>query len=113
VVSGTVRGWVSDHSVSAHIEGYQESCVTWGIGNGVLRGGLSPQAPKPFYYLPLGPLQSAKPGNYPDYPGAGCVLGPNGPGHWEDIKDLTLTIAGCAVKTEQSSWGNIKAMYRD
>jgi hypothetical protein len=110
VVSGTVRGWVSDHSVSAHIQGYSESCASWAIGNGVLRGGTSPQAPKPFY---TSVLPTVKPANYPDYPGAGCALGPTGPGHWEDIRDLTLTIAGCAVATQQSTWGNVKAMYRD
>jgi len=110
VVTGTVRGWTSDHSVQAHIQGYSESCVEWAIGNGVLRGGTSPQAPKPFL---TSVLPTVKPANYPDYPGAGCVLGPNGPGTWEDIRDLTLTIAGCTVSTEQSSWGKVKAMYRD
>jgi hypothetical protein len=112
--SPTVRGWTSDHSVSAHIQGYPESCVAWAIGNGVLRGGTNtPQAPKPFNYT-IGPsqLQSVKPANYPDYPGVGCALSPNGSGHWEDIKDLTVTIQGCAVATEQSSWGNVKSMYR-
>jgi len=112
VVAGTVRGWTSDYSVEAHIQGYSESCVAYAIGNGVLRGGTSPQTPKPFAYSPTTVLLSAKPGDYPDFPGAGCVLSPNGAGHWEDIKDLTLTVAGCTVATEQSSWGNVKSMYR-
>ena len=33
-------------------------------------------------------------------------------GHWGDIRDLTLTIQGCAVSTESSSWGAVKALYR-
>lgn len=114
VVAGTVRGWTSDYAIQAHIQGYSESCVEWAIGNGVLRGGTEPQAPKPFNRtVAPSPIPSVKPANYPDFPGAGCVLGPNGPGTWEDIRDLTLTIAGCTVATEQSSWGKVKSMYRN
>jgi hypothetical protein len=107
--SNLIVGAVSDHNVSAHIQGYSESCVAWAIGNGVLRGGTSPSLPKAFNY---GVLQSVKPGSYPDYPGAGCVLAPGGPGHWDDIRDLTLSITGCAVATQPSTWGSIKSMYR-
>lgn len=111
VVGGLVTGWVSDYNVEAQLQGYSGTCVTWAIGNGALRGGTSPQAPKAFNYTVL---QSVKGVGYPDYPGAGCVLGPNGPGTWEDIRDLTLTIGpGCTVATEKSSWGSVKAMYRD
>jgi hypothetical protein len=112
VVAGTVRGWTSNHSVTATIQGYSETCVTWGIGNGALRGGTSPQAPKPFAYSPTTPLLSVKPANYPDYPDASCALGPNGPGTWQDIRDLTVSVAGCAVATEQSTWGAVKSLYR-
>jgi hypothetical protein len=57
--SNLIVGAVSDHNVSAHIQGYTESCVAWAIGNGVLRGGTSPSLPKAFNY---GVLQSVKPG---------------------------------------------------
>jgi hypothetical protein len=108
--SGKIVGAVSDHSVSAHISGYPESCVAWGIGNGVLRGGTAPGAPLPFNYTVL---QSVKSAGYPDYPNAVCTLGPNGVGHWDDIRDLTLSITGCAVPTQPSTWGSIKSMYRN
>jgi hypothetical protein len=105
-VGGKITGAVSDHSVSAHIQGYSESCVAWAIGNGVLRG-ASPDAA---FLVP--PLQNAKPADYPAFPNAACSFGIF-PGHWDDIKDLTVTVQGCAVATEQSTWGNVKAMYRN
>jgi len=108
-VSSKITGATSDHSVSAHIQGYSDACVAWGIGNGVLRGGSSPSLPLPFLYPTL---QSVKGPGYPDYPGAACVLGPNGPGHWDDVKDLTVSITGCAVATEPTTWGGVKSMYR-
>jgi len=109
--SSKIVGAVSDHSVTAHIQGYPESCITWGIGNGVLRGGDSPSLPLPFNY---GVLQSVKSAGYPDYPSASsCVLSPTGPGHWDDIRDLTISVTGCAVATEPTTWGAVKAKYRD
>jgi hypothetical protein len=108
--SSKIVGAVSDHSVTAHIQGYPESCIAWAIGNGVLRGGDSPSTPLPFNY---GVLQSLKGNGYPGYPLGGCALSPQGPGHWDDIRDLTLSVQGCAVATDPTTWGEIKAKYRD
>jgi len=58
-----------------------------------------------------GPL----PANFPSFWNwIGCFdQGPAGPGEWGDVDSITFTIDGChPVKTEQSSWGSIKAMYR-
>lgn len=107
-VNNAIVGAVSDHSLGAHIQGYSESCVAWAIGNGVLRGGTPPGLP-PFTYPTL---QSAKPAGYPDFPNGLCALQPVGTGHWDDIRDLTLSVTGCAVSTQQSTWGSVKAMYR-
>jgi len=107
-VNNKVTGAVSNYNVSAHIVGYTESCVAWAIGNGALRGGNNGAVTYDY-----GVLQSAKPANYPDFHNNGCFVDPNGQGHWEDIKDLTLTVQGCAVATEQSTWGAVKSMYRD
>ena len=109
---GKITGAVSDHSVSAKIQGYPESCVAWAIGNGVLIGGTSPSLPYPFNYTGTGALQSVKIAKYPDYPNAACALSAAGSGHWDDIRDLTLSIQGCAVPTQPSTWGNVKSMYR-
>jgi len=108
-VSNSVVGAVSDHAVGAHLQGYSESCVAWAIGNGALRGGTPGGAPAFTYPT----LQSVKPAGYPGFPDAACALLPNGNGHWDDIRDLTLSITGCAVATEKSTWGNVKAMYRN
>ena len=101
-----VVGATSDHAISALIQGYPDECASWAIGNGVLRGA---NIPGTFDY---GILQSVKPANYPDFRITNCVVQPASAGHWEDIKDLTLTIHGCTVATKQSSWGSVKAMYR-
>ena len=104
-VSNKIVGAVSDHAISAHIVGYPESCAAWAIGNGVLIGATT----NALFTYPI--LQSVKAANYPDFKTAGC-FSTNGPGHWDDIRDLTLSITGCAVKTEQSTWGAVKSMYR-
>jgi len=106
-VGGKIVGAVSDHSVSAHIVGYSQSCVAWAIGNGVLRG----TTPNALFSAP--PLQSVKPAGYPDYPNTTCTLLPVGIGHWDDIRDLTLTVQGCAVATQPSTWGSVKSLYRN
>jgi len=107
-VNNSIVGAVSDHAISAHLQGYNESCVTWAIGNGVLRGGNT--GLPPFTYPTL---QSVKPAGYPGYAGAACIPGPNGHGHWDDVRDLTLSITGCTVATEQKTWGEVKSMYRN
>ena len=108
-VNNAIVGAVSDHAISAHLTGYTESCVAWAIGNGTLRGGTPPGVPTFSYPT----LQSVKPAGYPNFPQPGCFFQANGTGHWDDIRDLTLSITGCAVATEQSTWGNVKAMYRN
>lgn len=108
-VNNAVVGATSDHAISAHLQGYGDSCMAWAIGNGVLRGGTPPGTP-PFSYPTL---QSLKPAGYPGFPTlAGCAFLVTAPGHWDDIRDLTLSITGCAVKTQQSTWGAVKSMYR-
>ncbi len=91
--AGVKIGSVSDHSVTAHST-FTEKCFTWGIGNGVWLGESGPA-----------------PSGYPEYE-IGAAMGALKAGHWGDIRDLTLTIEGCTVSTEQSSWGAVKAIYR-
>ncbi len=87
---------VSDHAVSAHLQGYTQSCMTWGVGNGAW----------------LGESPAAKPAGYPTYLDAAC--GNTGTtGHWGDIRDLTISVQGCAVATKATTWGNVKSLYRD
>ena len=94
---GLMVGSVSDHQVTAHSSLYGGKCLTWGIGNGVWLG-------DGFKILP----------GYPSFADRSCFPFPPGStkGHWGDIRDLTMTIQGCTVSTEASSWGAVKAMYR-
>jgi hypothetical protein len=94
-VAGAKVGAVSDHAVTARIQGYTESCVTWGIGNGAWRG-----------------EGAAAPADHPSFLDANCNAS-GGPGHWGDIRDLTISIAGCAVPTQEATWGSVKALYRE
>jgi hypothetical protein len=52
-----------------------------------------------------------KPADYPDYRDGACAAGPT-TGHWGDFRDLTISVQGCAVSTEESTWGGVKAIYR-
>jgi len=101
-LSGVLKGSTSDYALSAHLQGYAQSCMTWAIGNGVLRGGTGFVAP----------LQSVKPAGYPDYHNVACVVSGT-VGHWDDVRDLTLSITSCPVATQQSTWGAVKSIYRN
>lgn len=95
-VGGAKTGANSTHSVSAHLQGYTQSCMTWGVGNGVWLG----ESPNP------------KPANYPTYLDPNCNPGPPN-GHWGDITDLTISVTGCSVATQETTWGNVKALYKE
>jgi hypothetical protein len=95
--SGGVKvGSVSDHAVGASLQGYTQTCMTWAIGNGAW----------------LGESPAAKPANYPTYLDPLCGATAT-TGHWGDITDLTLSITGCAVGTQEATWGSVKSLYRD
>ena len=102
---------MSDHSLAAHFQYYPESCVAWAIGNGTLRGGTGLPGPDGVNF-DHSVLQSVKPANYPGFPDGNCQLAETYFGHWEDIRDMTLSITGCTVKTQSATWGSVKAMYR-
>jgi hypothetical protein len=110
--NNVVTGAVSDHLWGAHLQNYGDNCVEWGIANGVLIGGTPPGVPPFNYTNGPGVLASVKASNYPDFPLAGCSFSAAGVGHWEDIRDITMTITGCVVGTQQSTWGAVKSMYR-
>jgi hypothetical protein len=91
---GVQVGSVSDHAVSAHLNGYSQSCMTWGVGNGAWLG------------------NGVAPAGYPSYLNAACANG--GPdGHYGDIRDLTISVQGCSVASQEKTWGSVKAMYKN
>ena len=96
IVGGVKVGAVSDHSVTAHLQGYPETCMTWGIGNGAW----------------LGESPAAKPAGYPTWLFPNCAAGAP-TGHWGPFSDMTISVTGCSVPTQEATWGSVKALYRD
>ncbi len=96
-VGGVKVGSVSNHSVTAVLQGYT-TCMSWGVGNGVW----------------LGESPGVKPAGYPDFSDASCNAGPTD-GHWGDIRDLTISTGGtgCQVPVQESTWGAVKSLYRE
>jgi len=94
-VGNVMVGSVSDHRILAKFPPAGTVCAAMGIGNSVWLGsGAAPAA------------------GYPNYRDANC--NPRaGTGSWGDVRDITLSIHGCVVATEEVSWGSVKAMYRD
>jgi len=92
-------GTVRNHDATATFVAYPD-CMSLSITNAVKLGDTGD-----------GPL----PADYPSFWNwIGCFdQGPTGPGEWGDVEGITFTVDGCqTVKTEQSTWGNVKAMYR-
>jgi hypothetical protein len=97
VVSGLLTAADSNHNLAAHIIGYTSDCVAFAIGNSAWIGDT--------------PQHGAKPADYPGFLDAACAATGTA-GHWGTATDLTLTVEGCFVGTEESTWGGVKARYR-
>lgn len=96
VTSGNVVALDMNQSMSADIVGYASDCVTFGIGNTAWLGDTAQQGPKP--------------ADFPAFLDSNCD--PNGTaGHWGTATDLTITVQGCEVGTEETSWGAVKSLY--
>jgi hypothetical protein len=56
------------------------------------------------------------PANFPSFWNwIGCYnQGPAGPGEWGDVDSITFTVTDCqAVATQPTTWGAVKAKYRN
>lgn len=96
-VGGAVVGTAEDHSVSADIVGYSESCIAFGVGNGAWEGDTD---------------NGALPANYPGFLNSLCAGGPT-LGRWGQYENITLTVKGCVVPNEEQTWGAVKSRYTD
>jgi hypothetical protein len=94
---GVEVGTVKTVNATASFVGYQETCIVLALSNLEKHGDGAT--------LPAG---------YPEFKnGAGCTsLGTTGPGEWGEVDDITYSILGCTVGTEETSWGAVKARYR-
>ena len=91
-------GWIQNLNVIGTFLNAPETCIDLLIANGVRLGDTGS-------------------GNFPaDYPdlvlGPNCDPAPDGAGSWWDISGITMTITGCAVPVEDTTWGRVKSSYR-
>lgn len=90
-------GTVKTVSATASFVGYSDKCVVLALSNQEKHD--------------AGPTL---PADYPDFTDNGCTsMGTTGPGEWGEVDDITYSILRCTVRTEETTWGAIKARYRD
>ena len=94
--------WNRVHAVTnvtaiASIEGYNDACLAFTVGNGVEIGSTDFGNPVPT--------------TYPVMLDAGCSP-TTGNGSWWDMMTLSLYIDSCSVGVEDQTWGAIKSLYR-
>jgi hypothetical protein len=94
-IGNAMVGSVSDHQILAKFPPAGTLCAAVGIGNGVWLGS-----------------GAAAPAGYPTYRDPNCLLR-DVAGSWGDVRDITISIHGCVVGTEEVTWGTVKAMYKD
>ena len=82
-------------SLSAQFIGFSQSCMSLDISNSVHVSSTDVQALPP---------------NYPMFLDPACEP-TRTLGNWGDSTGFTLTITGCTVGAQESTWGNIKALY--
>jgi hypothetical protein len=91
-------GTVRNHSANATFIGFNQECMDLNVTNveklGDTNGGPLP-ATFPLFWNWIGCAPTAS------------------PGEWGDVDGITFVILGCTVGVEESSWGAVKAMYRD
>lgn len=82
-----------------HFDDYTASCMTFGIGNGSEAGSTDDGDPVP--------------ADYPELLEQGTCDPVMTLGRWWDMLTITLTITGCAVPVEETTWGAVKSRYSD
>lgn len=87
---------VTDITWSGYFDGPSYPCVQW-AANGATLGDTSDG--------------SSLPADFPPFVNpTDCSLGRTHGIWWQD-SDVTMTVYGCTIPTEESTWGNIKALY--
>ncbi len=93
-------GTTRNHNANATIQGYGEDCMTLDVTNIEKLGDTATDGPLP--------------ANFPVFWNwIGCAP-TTGSGEWGDVDSITFVILGCpTIGVSESSWGAVKAMYRD
>lgn len=88
---------VSNVQASAVFDNYPSACMTFAVGNMAEMGTTDTMM---------------KPAGYPGFLDPATCDATRTMGGWWDMYTLTLTISGCTVQTEETSWGAVKSLYR-
>jgi hypothetical protein len=91
-------GAVTNVQAIAHFTNYPSACMTFYVSNGTRIGTTD--------------LGGVKPPDYPDFLAAGTCAPTLTLGAWWNMNSMTLTIAGCQVPVEKTTWGTLKSSYR-
>jgi len=99
-VLGTWLGAVSDITVGGVFDNY-DNCFTYTLSNAAIEG--------------FGATVAT---DYPDYQDENCATGTSVFGAWGSVDDITLAIYSptdveCTIPVNETSWGQIKSMYKD
>jgi hypothetical protein len=89
---------VSNVQATAHFNDYPESCMTFYIGNGTRMASTE--------------IGDPIPPDYPDLLDPDCNATRTEGAFWA-FTSVTLSIYGCSVSAEESSWGGIKSIYSE
>ncbi|MFQ5511189.1 MAG: hypothetical protein ACE5EO_05005 [Candidatus Krumholzibacteriia bacterium] len=89
-------GAVSNVQATGHFNGFPGSCVSFAVGNGAWMSDTGIMA---------------KPPGFPPFLQKDTCTPTAVMGSWWTVSALTLTISGCAVPVEESTWGAIKSLY--
>lgn len=84
---------------TGHFDDYTPSCLSFAIGNGSQVGSTDWGDMPPADYPPLLEMGTCNP------------VAPFGT--WWNMHTLTMTIKGCTVPVEETSWGAVKSMYAE
>lgn len=89
---------VTNVQATAHFDDYPGQCMTFAIGNGSR--------------VATTEIGETIPADYPELLDPSCNATRSEGAAW-DFYTITLSITGCAVATEESTWGGIKSIYAE
>ncbi len=98
-VAGQVLGIRSNTTTSGQFTDFGD-CFEYTINNTAFFGDTETSGPLP--------------GDFPDFLDDSCQTGVLSRGGWGSVTEIALRILGsCTVATEESTWGAVKALYRE
>lgn len=99
---GVEVGTVKTVNATASFVGFPETCIVLALSNLEKHSDGATLPPPDATWA------------YPEFKNSpGCTpQGSTGPGEWGEVDDITYSILGCTVRTEETSWGAVKARYQ-